>query len=448
MTSLDDLILQESIRCRVGDPGEIVRVERTGASPLTEFRALAEQISGHDVELVSVANGIPGHFSLRGRDRRTVVFHLRQVEICAFLYGLTLERRIQGTLLEDVFEGAVLRLIAEFLTQRGHGDQAISALARSRMGQSVTLYGPTLEQLEGMDRDERFLVEWFFALGHEIGHGLVPELAADLNNLAQFEPDFIRETVDVILDARFSAEDADHLRDIIQRGDAGMAPLSHASSQALREEAVADLFALICMSEAWGTLCADQAGRAYYPEQLLLESIVSMSSVMMIEQCRILAGWFSDMSSEIENQPLLLSGVALQARINLLQLALRDPQVQSFLTTRYPSLGAFARLDTAAFEAAMRQLELRSLRLGEPFDRARAFLSSPELRDAGRVQDYFEAVAADRTMAFDAMNFLRVTQHLRSPILDALRDVVDGGEPPIVYPADRDATEDLPRREA
>lgn len=81
MTNLDDVILQQSIRCRVGEPGGVVRVDRTGASPLAEFRSLAEHVGGHNVELVSVTNGIPGHFSLRGRDGSTVVFHLRQVEI-------------------------------------------------------------------------------------------------------------------------------------------------------------------------------------------------------------------------------------------------------------------------------------------------------------------------------------------------------------------------------
>lgn len=146
-----------------------------------------------------------------------------------------------------------------------------------------------------------------------------------------------------------------------------------------------------------------------------------------------MAGWFSDNSNEVESQSLMLSGVALQARINLLHLAVRDPAVKALLTTRYPSLEALARLDTAAFEAAMENLEARSLYLGPPFGRARAFLSSPAMRDPGPVQDYLEAVAADPIMAVDATNFLRVAEQLQSPMLDALRDVVNGGEPPLVH---------------
>ncbi len=154
--------------------------------------------------------------------------------------------------------------------------------------------------------------------------------------------------------------------------------------------------------------------------------MVSMSSVMAIEQCRILAGWFSGMSYEVENQPLMLSGVALQTRINLLHIALRDPEVQALLAARYPRCEAMTRLDVAAFDAAMRNPAARSLTFGRPFARARAFLSAPEMRDPGLVQAYLEDVAADPTAAYDATGFLRLDGHLRSPMLDILRDVVDG----------------------
>ncbi|WP_058041274.1 hypothetical protein [Streptomyces roseifaciens] len=175
MTSLDDLILQQSVQSRAGEPGEAVRTGRTTVSPLAEFRSLAEQAGGQPVELVTVTNGIPGHFGLRGRDSHTVVFHLRQVGICAFLHGLMLETKLEEPLLEDAFEGAVLRLIAEFLLQRGHGDQAIATLARSRVVQrGLFLSGPALGCLQSRKRNERHLVEWFFALGHEIGHHLPP----------------------------------------------------------------------------------------------------------------------------------------------------------------------------------------------------------------------------------------------------------------------------------
>jgi hypothetical protein len=398
------------------------------------FRTLAERISGRSIVLVTVTDGIPGHFSLQGQDGQTAVFHERQLEVCAFLYGMTLDQRLDARLREDVFEATVLRLISEFLLQRGHGDQAIATLARSRRIQGgLFLYGPTISDLKSLERDERYMVEWFFALGHEIGHGLTPQLARDLEGLESNDADFIAELVDAILDRRFSGESIRLLKDIIRRGDIDDGPRSHAGVQRLREEAVADLFSLICMSQAWRVICSD-VGRDYIPHRLLFEAMVSMSSVMIIEQCRIMASWFSTMAGEVESQPLMLVGVALQARINLLQLTARDPGVQEFLTAQYPSFAAFAYLDETVFSNAMRFLQARSLELESPFKRARDFLSSAEFRDPRHVQDYLESVATDRTEAEDARAFLRVARHLDSPWLDVLRDVVAGGQPPIVTP--------------
>jgi hypothetical protein len=64
-----------------------------------------------------------------------------------------------------------------------------------------------------------------------------------------------------------------------------------------------------------------------------------------------------------------------------------------------------------------------------PFVRARRFLSSPEMRDARKLQGYFEEVATDVAVRLDALNFLRVARHVNSPMLDALREVTEGGVP-------------------
>jgi hypothetical protein len=438
VTGLDDLVLEQSIRRRVGEPGTITRIDEPAGSILSEFRAVAERVGGTSIELVTVTDGIPGHFSLRGRDRHSVVFHERQVEVCAFLHDITLDQRFDGSLMEDVFEGTVLRLVAEFLLQGGHADQAVATLAKSkRVRGGIVVYGPTLADLEALQPDERYLVEWFFALGHEIGHNLAPELAHDLASLPFFERATVAELVDAIIERRFSAEAGEQLVEIIRRGDAGSAPRSHAAVEVMRAESMADLFSVICLSEAWNVLCADRVGRDYSPHSLLLESMISMSSVMFVEQCRIMAGWFSNTSFEFASQSLLLSGVALQVRLNLLQMTMRDREAQEFLAARYPSVRAFFQIDGSAFADAMRYLESRSLQLAEPFNRAQHFLSSPEMRDANLLQAYFDAVTTDATTRFDAHDFLRVARHLDAPQLDALRAVVDGGPPPFVVPTDR-----------
>jgi hypothetical protein len=117
MNAFDDLILDQSIRRRIGEPGTVTRVERPARSTLATFRDLAERSSRSSIDLVTVTDGIPGHFSLQGRDQQTVVFHHRQLEVCAFLYGLTLEQRFEQELLEALFEATTMRLIAEFLLQ-------------------------------------------------------------------------------------------------------------------------------------------------------------------------------------------------------------------------------------------------------------------------------------------------------------------------------------------
>lgn len=432
MTGLDALILDQSIRRRVGEPGRVETIHRDGASPLARFLAAAEAAGGGPMRLVAVSDGVPGHFSLRGGAVRTVVFHQRQVEVCALLYGLTTEDRFDADLLGVVFEGTMLRLVAEFLLQGGHGDQALSTLAKSRRVQGgVVLDRPTVAQLADIDRDERYLVEWFYALGHEIGHDPAPAEAALLAGLGWFAPDTIAEVVGHIVDARFAPESAAVLKGIVARGEAGRSPLSHVTTAVLRTEAMADLFGLVCMAEAWDVFCAG-TGRAYSPERLLFESLLSMSSVMAIEQCRIMANWFSGNSDEAENQTLMLAGVALQVRMNLLSLSLRDPDVLGPLVGRWPSLAAFADFDDAAFGGAMGFLQSRSAELGPPFEQARGFLSSAEMRDPALLQAYFEQVAADEVTAFDAGRFLGLAGHLDSPMIAALRAVVAGEPPPLV----------------
>jgi len=157
-----------------------------------------------------------------------------------------------------------------------------------------------------------------------------------------------------------------------------------------------------------------------------------MSSVTAIEQCRIMASWFSNVSNEVEQQALILSGVALQTRINLLQLTMRDRDTQAILTARYPSMQVFALVDEPAFANAARYIETRSQQMQAPFGRARGFLSAPGMLDAERLQAYFEDVANDAVTRADASSFLRVARHVQSPLLDALHDITLGGEPPSV----------------
>jgi hypothetical protein len=90
------------------------------------------------------------------------------------------------------------------------------------------MHGPTIDDLKGMERDERYLVEWFFALGYEIGHGLALELASSLENLDCLSTETVEDLVDALLDARFANESREILRSILRRSNAGDGPRSHA----------------------------------------------------------------------------------------------------------------------------------------------------------------------------------------------------------------------------
>ena len=102
--------------------------------------------------------------------------------------------------------------------------------------------------------------------------------SAPLNCLS---PKAVREVVDAILDAQYSDRNHEVLHGIIRQSERGDAPLSHADSRVVRDEVVADLLSVICMSEAWRLYCGEGVdARDYAPERLLLESIVSMVGVI------------------------------------------------------------------------------------------------------------------------------------------------------------------------
>ena len=103
--------------------------------------------------------------------------------------------------------------------------------------------------------------------------------------------------------------------------------------------------------------------------------------------------------------------MALQARLNLLHLILRDVDERPQLSARFPAVRIFGGLDDSEFIDGAEWLEARSLQL-----RARSFLSSAELRQPGLSQEYFEAVAQDPVVRTDAALFLQTARHLESPM--------------------------------
>ncbi len=443
MTDFDRLVTEASIRARVGEPDAIDPMGREVETPLKIFVEIAERASDQRIDLFWVDGGIPGHFALRGGERLTVVFHSRQVELCAHLGTITIDGGWDDKLRSELFEGAALRMIAEFLLQRGYVDQALQTLARSRQVQGGFFFvEPRIDDLEHLPLDERYLVEWFFGLGHEIGHAVGGELGRTFRRIEGLSPERISQVIEAVIDRRFTVDARDKLTDLLGRVEAGELPLSHASPSVLRGEATADLFSVLCLCRAWEPIRAASGGDELRLDVLLAEAVVSMGSVMAIEQCRMLADWFHGMHRELELQPLMLAGVALQARMNLLLHTLADDSTQDLLTRALLRAG-FGGLDTLRtfrveeLAGFLETLEVRSEALSTGMVRARTFLSSPEMRDVELFTGYLEEVARDATRGLDALRFLGVarSQGSASPELALLAEVAGRWAPEAPNPA-------------
>jgi hypothetical protein len=426
MGEFDRLVIEAAIMCRVGKPDVIDYLGPNINPPMTTFLDVARHASGREIDLFWVEGGIPGHFALSDEKSLPVIFHARQVELCAHLRSITFSHVLDG--IPGLFEGVTLRIIAEFLLQRGHIDQALQTLAKSyHFLNGITFLEPQITQLQQLPLDERYLVEWFFGLGHEIGHAAEPYMRKQISFIDALDPSWIAHVVNELIDIRSSNDARVLLKGIIQRGENGDFPKSHASPSVIREEIFADLFSILCISQAWANICAESTGRALQPETLLVEAIVSMSNLMVIEQCRILAGWFSNINDELEQQPLKLSGIALKARINLLIHIFQNENTLSLLNETFPGVSAFQTSWRDSFNNLMLAMEKRSKELTEDFGRARKFLSSSEMRDPNLFYNYLEQVAEDYTTGYDALRFLAVadSQKASSPELNLLRDTAE-----------------------
>lgn len=424
---MESFFIREVLFSRIGDPERVDLVTRQNDTPMVRFIDIAEYPTDRQIELYWIDGGVPGHFAMRRGKKLLVFFHSRQVELCAHLRSILISEQWNRETRQVLFEGAVLRIIAEFLLQRGFANHALFTLAKSRTLQTGFFFAELdINQLEYIPFDERYLVEWFFGLGHEIGHAVGPPLRAIISSLDVLEPSRISEVVDTVIELRMSAKARKILRQIIKQSENGELPRSHASPTVILEEAVSDLFSVLCMCRAFDLICANQIGRELDPHLLVTEAIISMMSVMVIEQCRMMAGWFSTMQDELESQPFILSGIALQARTNLMVQTLGNAESRARLCNSMPGLGSLAKIQEAALSAMMNTLAERSEELTPAMTRAREFLSSAEMRDEDMFYDYLDLVKTDFVVRLDAMRFLSVARShkVTSPALDLIRDAV------------------------
>jgi hypothetical protein len=425
MDDFERLVIETSIRSRVGNVGRVALYDRNVRTPMAVFIEAAERNLEQPINLYWIDEGIPGHFCITSGARSVVVFHTRELLLSNYLRNL-----YSGALSDDlrprIIERSALKLIAELLLQHGFVDQALQTYARSTFDTRITLLEPTLEELKDMPLNEEYLATWFFGLGHEIGHSLKPSARKYLLRLPALSRSHIAGMVQKYIDLRFpDSRSRDVLKQIIRREDSSPKPKSYASASVVREEALADVFAVLMICESAETILGD-AGRLD-ANLLLFEAILAMQLLMIIDSCRILASWYSDMSTEVENQNLMLSNVALGVRMNLLLQIASDDSAREYLSAQYSSAGIFDALDIDVFGSAAPRLDELARQIGGGVERARAFLTSAEMRDTTLFYSLLEKVRNDPILRYDTAKFVQVARLLRvqSPELEMLASVTE-----------------------
>jgi hypothetical protein len=400
------LVIEEVIRSRVGRVQEIDVVTRTQPTPMTVFLEAAEESLDHQVDLFWIDDGVPGHFSVRGDDSFAVVFHTRALTLNASARSLLLNPI--SDVRSEAAERMALRLVAEHLLERGFVDQALQTFARAHRVSGVSFVEPDLDALERASLDDAYLAQWFFPLGHEIGHGLSSSARDALLALPPLALDWIAGMRDAYLEHQYPRESSQLiLRRILHKDDSRLVPRSYASARLIQEEVLCDLFALLTLIKAAPAILNEPRGDTV---ALLGEAQVSADALMFLEQCRRLALFFGDSELELSEQNLAMSAIALGARSNILPQAAVEVGRSPSLAAEYPCVRALLDLDPqySAFTA----LNASSRQLSDGLARTRKFLASPEMRNTSLFFDMIANIEGDAVLRFDAARFVQTARLL------------------------------------
>jgi hypothetical protein len=423
VNDFDRRVIEASIRSRVGHVERIDLCGREYRTPMTVFIESAERALDQPIELFWIDDGIPGYFCLVGERQLAVVFHTRELILTSYLRGI-----ISNDALSKVFaiigERIALKLVAEFLLQRGFVDQALQTYARSAFNPSLTSVEPTLDLLEAAQRDEVYLGAWFLGLGHEIGHFLKPSVREALLEQPAFSVRRISAAIDRHIDQQYPDPSMrDILRQIIRRSDKPAKSPCYAAPSAITEEAASDVFSVLAITES----AAGILGRCIIPESLLVECALITCGLSFINQCRVLAKWFTDHSQEVERQNLALSNLALQIRLNLVLESVTDCEFHEVMASTFPSVARFADLDVDWLNRTLNTVASYGQNIGEGLTVARDFISSREMRDTSIFYEFLDKIRSDPYLAYDSKGFVMRARLLprRSPELEMLAEIVE-----------------------
>jgi hypothetical protein len=404
MNDFDRLVIEEMIRARVGRISQIDLDSRGSRTPMRVLLETAERSLDTSVDLFWIDEGIPGHFCLLDEGTSAVVFHTRALRLGAQIRELYVAAPIEPFRTE-LAEKLALQRIAELLLQRGHIDQSLQTLARASTCSGISILEPDVASLESWPLNERYIATWFFGFAHELGHALAPRVRSLLTDTQSLSSSHVAEVLEGAINKRRFGDDSKMIvRAILAKeGKDGWC-----SVPVIQEEATADLFAFLILREGAEALLGN--GRVD-TRSLAREALIAFNSLIVMDQCRVLASWFDDVEAEQEHQNLTLSNVAMQVRQNLLIRAILRAEDQEALCSICPALRTDA-IEPEWLAAAVQDLGARSATVGDGLFRARKFLSSKEMRDPSLFYRYARTVATDAALGLEAARFARLASVL------------------------------------
>ncbi len=422
MDDFDRFAIEAVIQSRARNIESIEPVGRDHHTPMNVALEAAERVIGRNITLFWIDDGLPGHFTISNRRDLPVIFHSRQIEWTTYLRSLYVDEAL-SSLVDKLSEKVALRLLADLLLCHGFVDQALQTLARSDLvaSHAELSFPKIIPDLEYAPIDESYIAAWFHGLAHEAGHHVKPNHRKLLESLPFLKDEEVRRLVsDLIVHFYPDANNQKTLNRIVNRANTTPGTSSFAATAQIRDEAIADITAASILLETATDVFSQLDREPLNRTQLFCEIMLQMNCLMIIQQCNVLASWFSSSEDELENQNLILSNIALQARQNLLIRACNNAPMSDHL----PDFSTVVASD--GFESLMMTLSANSRKIEEGVWRARAFLSSPDMRDIEVFYAYVDKLPGDPAAAMAAKEFVRLADSMgrRSPELEMLAKAI------------------------
>jgi hypothetical protein len=315
----------------------------------------------------------------------------------------------------------LLRFAAEFFLYEGtrFTDQAIQTLARSRLGCSIFLAETTVNPgLESLPFGARYMTAWFSGMCHELGHACNRRVMTTFVAVRAFSESVLAFSRRAIADQYYSG---DHVR--LLRAIDTSSGHSAASVQSIAEEGFADLFSLCILLDSHARI-TNMGSRNLEASDLnvfLLLFLIELFALELVEQSKMWVRWFSALKPNIYGPAELRIGMC--ARLNANMQTLTDPAAMESLRRLFPGLPSDC-LPKSEAQVISHEAQVRIDALGMGIERARAFMSSKEMRDVTLFSRYLKLLETDPLSRCEAKIFVNIAKSRGhdSPELSALAD--------------------------